>query len=48
MMDNIYLHSDTIWVSAMANIPYHLHIRNHSYVDCDKEKIASSDVTPGH
>jgi len=27
MMDSIY--SDTIWVSAMANIPYDLHIRNH-------------------
>ena len=48
MMHNIYLHSDTIWVSAMTNILYDLHIRNHSYVNRDKEKIASSDVTPGH
>jgi len=30
MMDNI--HSDTIWVSAMANISYDLYIRNHSYI----------------
>ena len=32
MMDD-NLHSDTIWVSAiaMANISYDLHIRNHSY-----------------
>jgi len=48
MMHNIYLHSDTIWVSAMTNIPCDLHIRNHSYVNRDKEKIASSDVTLGH
>jgi len=30
MMDNIYTVHDVIWVSAMADIPYDLHIRNHS------------------
>ena len=43
MMDNIYIVTQYgFQLSAMAIIPYDLHIRNNSYI------LASSDVACGH
>jgi len=45
MLDNIILHSETIWVSAVAN----RHIKSFIYfIDREKEKKASSGVVLWH